>query len=90
MNCSEHLMNKNSLDISDLVLQKMRSEKKFGSLAGSHGVAKNSCGNSTDNSIIYLKTLTSLYPYNVITSHLFLVAGKVSLEGAIFNTVSYM
>lgn len=88
MNCSEHLINKNILNISDLVLQKMRSEKKFGSLAGSHGGAKNVCENSIDNSIIYLKSLTSLYPYTIITSHLFLVAGKVWVEGAIYNIVS--
>lgn len=34
MNCSEHLINKNILDISDLVLPKMRSEKKFGYTVG--------------------------------------------------------
>lgn len=52
MNCSENLINENILNILDLVLEKMRSEKKFGSLAGSHGGAKNVCENSNNNSII--------------------------------------
>lgn len=84
MNCSEHLINKNILNISDLVLEKMRSEKKFGSLAGSHGGAKNVCENSIDNSIIYLKSLTSLYPYTIITSHFFWLLGRSGVAGAVY------